>query len=85
MTSSDETNGESVRFLMGEVATRSGVSRQVLHRYIDIGLINEVARNESGYRLFDERVFEILDLIQQLKKRYTLRDIREIFFRRKRT
>ena len=66
----------------GEVLKRSGLSREVFYRYLNIGLIKEAARTAGGHNLFDESVFQRLELIQQLNRTgYPLRDIREIFFK----
>ena len=69
-------------FKTGEVLKRSGISREVFYRYLNIGLVKEAGRTPGGHNLFDESVFERLKLIQQLNKNgYPLRDIREIFFK----
>jgi len=68
-------------YRIGELAERAGVSRQVVSTYCMLGLIREVARTPGGQRLFDDRTVRRLRLIQDLKRRYTLREIREIFIR----
>jgi len=66
-----------------EVLRATGISRQVLYHYITLGLISPAEVTETGRRLFDESVFRRLELIRQLNRSgYTLRDIRETFFRR---
>jgi len=66
-----------------EVLRATGLSRQVLYRYITLGLIIPAEVTETGRRLFGENVFSRLELIQALNRSgYTLRDIRETFFRR---
>ena len=70
----------------GEILKRSGISREVFYRYLNIGLIKEAAQTKGGHNLFDESVFARLTLIQQLNRAdgYPLRDIKEIFFKDKR-
>ena len=52
---------------VGELVRHSGLTRQTLHNYCLLGLICETERTPSGHRLYDEEVFERLELIQQLK------------------
>ena len=67
---------------VGEVARRSGLSREVINSYAMFGLIREVERSPSGHRLFGPEVLKRLRMISLLKQRgYTLRDIREIFLK----
>ncbi len=66
-----------------EVLRATGVSRQVLYRYISLGFITPAEVTETGRRLFDESVFARLKLIRELNQSgYTLQEIRETFFRR---
>ena len=65
----------------GDLAEQAGVSRQVVSTYCMYGLIAEAARTPGGQRLFDESAVRRIRLIQDLKRRYTLREIREIFIR----
>ncbi len=66
-----------------EVLRATGISRQVLYRYITLGFITPAEVTETGRRMFDESVFSRLDLIRKLNQSgYTLREIRETFFRR---
>lgn len=68
-------------YRIGELAERAGVSRQVVSTYCMYGLISETDRTPGGQRLFDESVARRIQLIQDLKRRYTLREIGEIFMR----
>ena len=64
-------------YRIGEIMEHTGISRQTLHFYSTIGLINERRRTQSGYRLFPPSVFFDLERIRALKKRgKTLREIR---------
>lgn len=61
-----ETQVQSSRRLkIGEVATRAGLGVEALRFYESRGLIEPVARTQSGYRLYDETVFERLDFIKK--------------------
>ncbi len=63
-------------FRIGEVARFTGLSRQTVHNYTIMGLINEGDWTEGGHRLYDESVFTELARIEQLKSTKTLREIR---------
>lgn len=65
-------------YRIGDVMRFSGVSRQTLHNYTVFGLIREAERTQSGYRLYDERVFERLRRISEMKDGHTLREIKDI-------
>lgn len=66
----------------GEVLEQSGISRQMLYRYMQMDLITPAETTATGRNLFASIVFKQIKMIQQLNERYTLRDIREIFSRR---
>jgi len=68
-------------FRLGQLAAKAGVSRQVAGTYCMYGLIAETARTRGGQRLFSESAVRRIRLIRDLKRRYTLRQIREIFIR----
>jgi len=72
---------DSALYRIGEAAEMAGVSRQVVSTYCMLGLLAEVARTSGGQRLFDHATVRRIQLIQDLKRRYTLREIREIFIR----
>jgi DNA-binding transcriptional MerR regulator len=56
----------------------SGFSRQTLHNYTLLGLIQAVKRTPAGHRLYAEEVFDALDRIRELKRDQTLEQIRGI-------
>ena len=67
-----------------DVLKETGISRQMLYRYITAGLIEEEAVTPTGRRLFSPAVVRQIALIRQVNDSgYALREIREIFFRRK--
>ncbi|MBI4584302.1 MAG: MerR family transcriptional regulator [Planctomycetes bacterium] len=69
-------------FKIGEVMRYSGLSRQTIHNYTMLGLITEDERTDSGHRLYGEEVFDRLRRIESLKKKKTLKEIREILSRK---
>ena len=68
-------------YRIGEIARKAGVSRQVVSTYCMYGLLGEADRTAGGQRLFGDAAVKRIRLIQDLKRRYTLREIREIFIR----
>ena len=64
-------------YRIGELVAYSGLSRQTVHNYTTMGLLREVHWTEGGHRLYDEDVFERLRLIEEMKSRMTLMEIRE--------
>jgi len=66
----------------GEVARRTGLTRQALHVYVNMGLLKPAGMTKGGQRLFDETAVERVELIRRLcGTGYTLRDIKEIFLK----
>lgn len=66
-------------FKIGEVMEYSRLSRQVVHYYTQLELINEAKRTKSGHRLYDEGVFDRLEEIKGLRaKGKTLLEIKKI-------
>lgn len=71
-------------FKIGEVMDYSGLSRQVIHNYTQLELINETKRTSSGHRLYGEEVFERIKKIKRLgSKGRTLLEIKKMLNRRK--
>ena len=67
----------------GELARRTGLTRQALHQYVLLGLLTPVSMTQGGQRLFDEEALERVKLIRNLcDNGYTLKSIREIFFKK---
>jgi hypothetical protein len=65
-------------YKIGEVAGYAGTSRQTIHNYTIMGLIQESQWSQGGHRLYDETVFPRLDEILGMKaQRRSLKDIRE--------
>jgi DNA-binding transcriptional MerR regulator len=65
-------------YRIGEVVRYSPFTRQTIHNYTTMGLIQESDWTEGGHRLYDESVFERLSEIIELHKTKTLAEIRVI-------
>ncbi len=64
----------------GEVVRASGISRQVLHNYTVLGLLQPAEVTRTNRRYYDERVFGRIKLIRRmLESGYRLHDLREAF------
>lgn len=57
---------------------RSGLSRQTLHNYTMLGLIESVSRTPGDHRLYPEEAFDLLERIKQLRKTHTLMEIKDL-------
>lgn len=65
-------------YKIGEVMRHSGLSRQTIHNYTMMGLIEESERTDSGHRLYPADVFHTLEKIDLLKRHRPLREVRAI-------
>ncbi len=65
-------------FRIGEIVRYTPFTRQTIHNYTTMGLIQESDWTEGGHRLYSESVFERLWQIQELRKTKTLTEIRDI-------
>ncbi|MEE8105284.1 MAG: MerR family transcriptional regulator [Planctomycetota bacterium] len=64
-------------YRIGEVMEHTGLSRQTVHFYTSMGLLQERRRTASGYRLYPPSVFATLDRVRVLQKRgLTLAQVR---------
>ena len=67
-----------------EVLEKTGITRQMLYRYITAGLIEEAERTKTGRLLFSPDVVKRIELIRRVNSGgYPLREIKDIFFRRR--
>ena len=66
-------------FRIGEVVRNTPFTRQTIHNYTTMGLIQESDWTEGGHRLYDESVFERLWRIGELRKNKTLTEIQKLF------
>ena len=65
-------------YRIGEVVRSTPFSRQTIHNYTTMGLIQESSWTEGGHRLYDESVFAALAEIMELRKTKTLAQIRQM-------
>ncbi len=65
-------------FRIGDIVRCTPFTRQTIHNYTIMGLIQESDWTDGGHRLYDESVFERLRQIQHLRKTKTLTEIRKI-------
>ena len=54
------------------------ISRQTLHNYTLMELIQESKRTLAGHRLYNEDVFKHLLQIETLKRHHTLREVKKL-------
>lgn len=66
-------------YRIGEIVRSTPFSRQTIHNYTIMGLIQESKWTDGGHRLYDESVFDKLARIMELRKSKTLAEIRQIF------
>ncbi len=65
--------------LIGELATRSGVSRKALRLYEAEGILPAPARSASGYRLYTDDAAGLVAFVTRARRLgFTLGEIREI-------
>ncbi len=55
------------RLLIGEVATRTGLSAPTIRLYEEIGLIAKPRRSASGYRQYAPEIVDQLGLCKRLR------------------
>jgi DNA-binding transcriptional MerR regulator len=65
-------------YRIGEIVAHTPFTRQTIHNYTVMGLIQECGWTQGGHRLYDESVFERLSLIMNLRSNKTLAQIRKI-------
>ena len=66
---------------IGDVATRSGVTRDAIRFYERSGLLEEPGRTRSRQRVYDETTLDRIRLVRQLQNcGLTIGDIKEILF-----
>ena len=65
-----------------DILRETGITHQVLYRYVTMGLIQEAETGQGGHRMFTPETVGAIKLIQRLNQSgYTLRDIKDIFFK----
>jgi DNA-binding transcriptional MerR regulator len=59
--------GEPNLMTIGELASRTGLSRKLIREFEDRGLICSAGRSEAGYRLFDQSALWCVTVIGNLR------------------
>lgn len=68
---------------VGDLVRHTGLSRQTLHNWVQLGLICEAEQTDSGHRLYDDTVWRRLEQIQRWRRRGKgLRQIAELLRKR---
>jgi DNA-binding transcriptional MerR regulator len=68
---------------IGDIATRSGVTRDAIRFYERAGLLDLPGRTKSRHRIYDEKTVDRIHLVRQLQNcGLTIQDIKEIVFLR---
>ena len=65
-------------YRIGDLVRYTPFSRQTLHNYTIMGLIQETEWTDGGHRLYEEAVFGRLARIAELRQTKTLSEIREL-------
>jgi DNA-binding transcriptional MerR regulator len=75
------SNSELLR--TAEVLERTGITHQILYRYITLGLIEPASTTEKGLRFFHPNVILLIEIIKSISRDggYSLRDLKDIFFK----
>ena len=77
------TTGEKkTLYKVGELSRRTGLTRQALHQYVLMGLIEPAQTTKGGQRLFDEKAEYYVKLIRDMcAEGYTLKSVKDYFFK----
>lgn len=78
-----ETEQEPQLLRTADVLEQTGITHQILYRYITAGLIEPARTTETGLRYFHPNVIRLIGLIQHMTETggYSLRDLKDIFFK----
>jgi DNA-binding transcriptional MerR regulator len=88
VTQPEGTNAEAASarrpLKVGELARRTGLTRQAVHQYVLLGLLEPAQMTKGGQRLFEPSAVARVQLIRDLcANGYTLRGIRDLFFKKR--
>ena len=66
----------------GELSRRTGLTRQALHQYVLMGLLEPDDVTKGGQRLFSDKAEALVKLIRKMcENGYTLKDVKDIFIK----
>ena len=69
---------------VGDLVRHTGLSRQTLHNWVQLGLICGFEQTESGHRVYDDTVWRRVEQIQRWRRRGKgLRQIAELLRKRR--
>ncbi len=68
----------NIFYKVNELTKLTGLSRQQIHLYTQMGLIKESYRNASGHRFYSKDVVDRIFLIEMLKRHRTLGEIKKL-------
>lgn len=57
-----KTGGQKDMMTVKEIAEITNISARTLHYYDEIGLLEPTAKSKAGYRLYDDKALEALEL-----------------------
>ena len=79
---SGKGHGDRSLLRTAEVLEKTGITHQVLYRYMTLGLIDAAKTTETGTRLFHPDVVRLIEIVKGLNQSgYSLRDMKDIFFK----
>ena len=58
-------NSPTKRWKIGEVAEATGIPKATLNHWTTLRLLRVVGRSSGGHRLYDEEVFERVEIIKK--------------------
>lgn len=71
-------NSVNIYYKVNEICKLTGLSRQQVHNYTQLGLIREAYRSKSGHRFYTKETIDRIFLIEMLKRHRTLKEVKEI-------
>ncbi|GAB7181153.1 MerR family transcriptional regulator [Kitasatospora sp. Ki12] len=68
MVPMDGSPADGIRYSIGDLARRTGLTVKTIRFYADTGLVPPTGRTPAGYRLYDVRALARLDLVRTLRE-----------------
>ncbi|MFN7182468.1 MAG: MerR family transcriptional regulator [Planctomycetota bacterium] len=68
----------NIFYKVNELSKLTGLSRQQIHLYTQMGLIKESYRSQAGHRFYSKDTVDRIFLIEMLKRHRTLSEIKEL-------
>lgn len=70
-------NGNNIYYKVNDISKLTGLSRQQIHNYTQLGLIKESYRTNTGHRFYSKETIDRIFLIEMLKRHRTLNEVKE--------